>query len=68
MQGRAGNCGLSLIVRTAKHAREGKRDPELQLYRWMLEECRVSLFAQQLGTRMAVADKRLGKQWVLVEA
>jgi ATP-dependent helicase HrpA len=55
-------------ARTAKHAQEGKRDPELVLYRWMLEEYRVSLFAQQLGTRMAVSDKRLSKQWSQVEA
>ncbi|WP_252273843.1 ATP-dependent RNA helicase HrpA [Pseudomonas subflava] len=55
-------------ARAAKHAQEGKRDPELVLYRWMLEEYRVSLFAQQLGTRMAVSDKRLGKQWAAVES
>ncbi len=29
----------------------------------MLEEYRVSLFAQQLGTRMPVSSKRLGKLW-----
>ncbi len=55
-------------TRAAKHAQEGKRDAELVLYRWMLEEYRVSLFAQQLGTRMAVSDKRLSKQWSAVEA
>ncbi len=44
-----------------------KRDPNLTLYRWMLEEYRVSLWAQQLGTRMAVSDKRLSKQWSQVE-
>ncbi|BCR25436.1 ATP-dependent RNA helicase HrpA [Aquipseudomonas alcaligenes] len=55
-------------ARAAKHAQEGKRDPELVLYRWMLEEYRVSLFAQQLGTKMAVSDKRLAKQWSQVEA
>ncbi|WP_061289289.1 ATP-dependent RNA helicase HrpA [Azotobacter vinelandii] len=54
-------------ARAAKHAQEGKRDPELTLYRWMLEEYRVSLFAQQLGTRMPVSDKRLSKQWAAVE-
>ena len=54
-------------ARAAKHAQEGKRDPELILYRWMLEEYRVSLFAQQLGTKMAVSDKRLNKQWAAVE-
>ncbi len=54
-------------ARADKHAQEGKRDPQLVLYRWMLEEYRVSLFAQQLGTKMAVSDKRLGKQWSAVE-
>lgn len=49
-----------------KHLKEGKRDDALQLYRWMLEEYRVSLFAQQLGTKMPVSDKRLSKQWQLV--
>jgi ATP-dependent helicase HrpA len=33
----------------------------------MLEEYRVSLWAQQLGTRMPVSDKRLSKQWASVE-
>jgi ATP-dependent helicase HrpA len=32
-------------------------------YRWMLEELRVSLFAQNLGTRQAVSQKRLQEQW-----
>ena len=54
-------------ARAAKHAQEGKRDPQLQAYRWMLEEYRVSLFAQQLGTKVAVSDKRLSKQWAAVE-
>ncbi|KAF1067302.1 MAG: hypothetical protein GAK45_01704 [Pseudomonas citronellolis] len=55
-------------ARQAKHAQEGKRDPELTLYRWMLEEYRVSLFAQQLGTKLPVSDKRLSKQWSQVDA
>jgi ATP-dependent helicase HrpA len=54
-------------ARLGKHRQEGKRDPQLCLYRWMLEEYRVSLFAQQLGTRLAVSDKRLSKQWSQVE-
>ncbi len=36
-------------------------------YRWLLEEFRVSLFAQHLGTRQAVSAKRLQQQWQLVE-
>ncbi|TBU75826.1 ATP-dependent RNA helicase HrpA [Pseudomonas daroniae] len=54
-------------ARLGKHLQEGKRDANLMLYRWMLEEYRVSLFAQQLGTKMAVSDKRLSKQWSQVE-
>lgn len=36
---------------------------EASTYRWMLEEFRVSLFAQNLGTRQAVSQKRLQEQW-----
>ncbi len=36
---------------------------QLQQYRWMLEELRVSLFAQALTTRVPVSVKRLNKQW-----
>jgi len=43
--------------------RQGVRDPELSQYRWMLEEFRVSFFAQQLGTAMPVSVKRLDRQW-----
>nr|WP_158592081.1 DUF3418 domain-containing protein [Pseudomonas cavernicola] len=42
---------------------KGKRDPQLLLYRWMLEEYRVPLFAQQLGTKPPLSDKRRAKQW-----
>jgi len=36
---------------------------KLVSYRWMLEEYRVSLFAQSLKTLMPVSDKRLKKLW-----
>jgi ATP-dependent helicase HrpA len=36
---------------------------QLSLYRWMLEELRVSLFAQELGTSIAVSPKKLDNQW-----
>jgi ATP-dependent helicase HrpA len=32
-------------------------------YRWMLEEFRVSIFAQPLGTSMKVSDLRLEREW-----
>jgi ATP-dependent helicase HrpA len=34
----------------------------------MLEEYRVSLFAQPLGTAVPVSTKRLQKQWAKFEA
>lgn len=37
--------------------------PELVEFRWLIEELRVSLFAQRLGTRMPVSSKRLNKLW-----
>lgn len=37
--------------------------PVFSLYRWMLEEYRVSLFAQGLKTQIPVSEKRLEKQW-----
>ncbi len=41
-------------------------DSELEMYRWMLEEYRVSCFAQSLGTSFSISGKRLGKQWAKV--
>jgi ATP-dependent helicase HrpA len=43
--------------------RQGGVDAELDYYGWMLQEYRVSLFAQQLGTSETVSAKRLEKQW-----
>jgi ATP-dependent helicase HrpA len=45
------------------HEQRGIDDPELAHYRWMLEELRVSLFAQELGTSIPVSPQRLDKQW-----
>jgi ATP-dependent helicase HrpA len=36
--------------------------PELEQFRWMLEELRVSLYAQELKTILRVSDKRLSEQ------
>jgi ATP-dependent helicase HrpA len=38
-------------------------DPKLEEFRWMLEEQRVSLFAQELKTPHPVSYKRLAKAW-----
>ncbi|SDV47597.1 ATP-dependent RNA helicase HrpA [Chitinasiproducens palmae] len=38
-------------------------DPRLAEFRWLLEELRISLFAQELRTPMPVSVKRLQKLW-----
>ena len=38
-------------------------DEHLDAYRWLLEEFRVSLFAQRLGTDGKVSEKRLKQSW-----
>jgi ATP-dependent helicase HrpA len=35
----------------------------LDSYQWAIEEYRVSVFAQQLGTKMPISNKRLDKMW-----
>ncbi len=40
-----------------------RQDERLDEIRWMLEELRVSLFAQQLGTAYPVSAKRLDRRW-----
>jgi ATP-dependent helicase HrpA len=49
--------------RLAEHTQRGLFDPELETYRWLLEELRVSLFAQHLGTAARISFPRLEKQW-----
>ncbi|QQD17188.1 ATP-dependent RNA helicase HrpA [Spongiibacter nanhainus] len=39
------------------------RHPLVEQYRWQLEEFRVSLFAQELGTQAPVSEKRLKILW-----
>lgn len=41
----------------------GASDPKMIEFRWLLEELRVSLFAQELRTPMPVSVKRLQKVW-----
>ncbi|ARP86094.1 ATP-dependent RNA helicase HrpA [Bordetella genomosp. 9] len=47
----------------ARAALKGAPDPRLDEFRWMLEELRVALFAQELRTPMPVSVKRLQKAW-----
>lgn len=46
----------------AKHT-GSELPPELQTYRWMIEEYRVELFASDLGTSVTVSPKRLNRQF-----
>ncbi len=50
----------------ARHDRRAIRDPALAEVRWLLEEYRVSLFAQELGTRARVSEKRITRAWEAV--
>ncbi|OWW22819.1 ATP-dependent RNA helicase HrpA [Noviherbaspirillum denitrificans] len=43
--------------------RQKSADPRMVEFRWLLEELRVSLFAQELRTPMPVSVKRLQKVW-----
>src|SRR5687768_17529188 len=49
--------------RAALHRKFHVHDAELAEFRWMLEELRVSLFAQELKTSIPVSVQRLEKQW-----
>ncbi|MPT09655.1 ATP-dependent RNA helicase HrpA [Comamonas sp.] len=47
--------------------RKGQVDARMQEYRWMLEELRVSFFAQELRTPYPVSAKRLDKVWAQLQ-
>jgi ATP-dependent helicase HrpA len=49
--------------RTAAARAAGRDDPRLEEIRWLLEELRVSLFAQSLGTSRPVSLKRVEARW-----
>jgi len=55
------------LARLEKHRQQGITDLELITYRWMIEELRVSLFAQALKTKLPVSTTRLRKQWAKVQ-
>ena len=49
--------------RAIQLAKAGVDDPQVEQFRWLLEELRVNLFAQELKTPVPVSVKRLQKQW-----
>ncbi len=42
---------------------QGGADPRMEEFRWMLEELRIALFAQELRTPVPMSVKRLQKVW-----
>ena len=46
---------------------KGRPDARLEEFRWLLEELRVSLFAQELRTPQPVSVKRLEKVWAQMQ-
>ena len=56
------------LERARNDQAQGIVDTELMHLRWMLEEYRVSLFAQKLGTAIPVSPKRLEQQWAKLRA
>ncbi|HLT99391.1 MAG TPA: ATP-dependent RNA helicase HrpA [Burkholderiaceae bacterium] len=53
--------------RRAAQALKGASDSQLEEFRWMLEELRVALFAQELRTPAPVSVKRLQKAWAALQ-
>jgi len=49
--------------RAIQLAKMGTVDPQVEQFRWLLEELRVGLYAQELRTPVPVSVKRLEKQW-----
>ncbi|HEY9281417.1 MAG TPA: ATP-dependent RNA helicase HrpA [Eoetvoesiella sp.] len=54
---------LLMQYQRAQTALKGSADVQLDEFRWLLEELRVALFAQELRTPMPVSVKRLQKAW-----
>ena len=55
------------LDRRQQHLAQQVKDPMLDHYRWMLEEFRVSLFAQKLGTAITVSQKKLNEHFDRVQ-
>ena len=51
------------VARARGHQEKGLRAIPLERYRWMLEEFRLSVFAQELGSRAKVSRQRLDRAW-----
>jgi ATP-dependent helicase HrpA len=54
------------VQQATQNAEKARHDPELETYRWMVEELRISLFAQDLKTSLPISPKRLEAQWAKI--
>ncbi|HEX5362716.1 MAG TPA: ATP-dependent RNA helicase HrpA [Gallionella sp.] len=52
---------LTQALQKLRQAQQGKPDPRLEEFAWLMQELRVSLFAQELKTPVIVSVKRLQK-------
>ena len=52
-----------LLARLNSVKQAGRHEPELATCHWMLEELRVSQFAQELRTAIPISPQRWDKQW-----
>ncbi|RZS80027.1 ATP-dependent helicase HrpA [Motilibacter rhizosphaerae] len=60
-QAQVGRARQAVDDRVAKLPPARRRAPEVRALRWMVEELRVSLFAQQLGTAYPISEQRIAK-------
>ncbi|HEY0009699.1 MAG TPA: DUF3418 domain-containing protein, partial [Tepidisphaeraceae bacterium] len=54
--------------RAAQQQKRGIIDPAMEEYRWLLEELRISLFAQDIKTSVPVSPKRLEQVWLMTKS
>jgi len=54
---------LEWLGREAQARAAGRVDPRLDEIRWLLEELRISLFAQELKTAVPVSVQRIARRW-----
>ena len=62
------HCGSAIANGPSATARPGGSSPALAEFRWLLEELKVSLFAQELKTPFPVSYKRVEKAWAELDA
>lgn len=57
-----------LIARMTADAERGRDDARVEAFRWLVEEYRMALFAQELGTAEPASEARVQRAWDALEA